>query len=31
MEVETLRWQRLFGATFAFSSVIVPFSKDRLS
>jgi hypothetical protein len=29
MEVETLRWQRLFGA--AFSSLIVPFSKDRLS
>ena len=24
-EVETLRWQRLFGAAFAFSSLIVPF------
>jgi cytochrome d ubiquinol oxidase subunit II len=24
-EVEALRWQRLFGATFAFSSLIVPF------
>jgi len=24
-EVETLHWQRLFGATFAFSSLIVPF------
>jgi cytochrome bd ubiquinol oxidase subunit II len=24
-EVETLRWQRLFGAIFAFSSLIVPF------
>jgi cytochrome bd ubiquinol oxidase subunit II len=24
-EVETLRWQRLFGACFAFSSLIVPF------
>jgi cytochrome bd ubiquinol oxidase subunit II len=24
-EVETLRWQRLFGASFAFSSLIVPF------
>src|ERR1700732_4115883 len=24
-EVETLPWQRLFGATFAFSSLIVPF------
>jgi cytochrome d ubiquinol oxidase subunit II len=24
-EVETLHWQRLFGATFAFSSLLVPF------
>jgi cytochrome bd ubiquinol oxidase subunit II len=24
-EVETLRWQRLFGAAFAFSSLVVPF------
>ena len=24
-EVETLHWQRIFGATFAFSSLIVPF------